>query len=87
MKFIFWWFFLAFLSSGIFYFFERKDLGDILIGSFIGSFIFLSFFWMIFYIANSVFNFIERSDDKFKKGLFLGLIIGFFIEKSGDENE
>lgn len=83
MKFIFWWIFLSFLMSGIFYYFERKDLGEILLG----SFIFLFLFWIIIYITNSIFNFIEKSDDNFKKWLFVGLIVGFFLGKSGDDNE
>ena len=87
MRFIFWWLFLSFLFAGIFYYFESEDFGEILLGSLIGNFIFLSIFWIIFYVSNSFLNFIEKSDDNFKKGLFIGLIVGFFLGKSGDDNE
>jgi len=79
MKFIFNVIFLSLVLSGIFYYFERKSFIEIFFASMIVVFIFLGFFKLLFAFVSGLEEKVSNLDDKTKKGLFAGILIGLGI--------
>jgi len=87
MRFILNVIFLSLGLSGIFYYFERKDFFEIFIVSLIVVFIFSGFFKLLFVFVSELNEKVSNLDEKTKRGLFTGILIGLGIGIIGSEDE
>jgi hypothetical protein len=79
MRFIFNVIFLSLVFSGVFYYFERKSFIEIFFANLIVVFIFLGFFKLLFVFVSGLEEKVSNIDEKTKKGLFAGILIGLGI--------